>query len=111
MSYYFSSLLWHAAAFGQVLVAAVVACCIARGLRSLLAPALGRPTVALRVSSAVVGLAAFVGLVVASSYVMDRSFAAYLAQAGKAGEGQAGCVSACADCGQDSSSEPGGLGI
>ena len=111
MSYYFSSLLWHAAAFGQLLVAAIVACWIARGLRSLLSPALGRPTIALRLSSATVALAAFLSLVVASSYFMDRSYASHLAEVGKLGEGQAGCVSSCGAAGPGPSQEPGGLEI
>ena len=111
MSYYFSSLLWHAAAFGQVLAAAVVACWIARGLRSLLAPVLGRPTIALRLSSAVVALAVFLSLVVVSSYFMDRSFASHLAQIGKDAAGQAACVTECAGDRRDSSREPGGLDI
>ena len=111
MSYYFSSLLWQAASFGQLLVAAVVACWIAGGLRSLLSPVPGRPPMALRLSSAVVGLAAFSGLVLASSYFMDRSFAAHLAQIERAGEGRAACVSSCRDTGPDTGAERRGLEI
>ena len=111
MSYYFSSLLWHAATFGQVLAAAVVACWIARGLRSLLAPVLGRPTIALRLSSAVVALAVFLSLVVASSYFMDRSFASHLAEAGTAGDGRAECVASCNEGRSISGAERGGLEI
>ena len=111
MSYYFSSLIWHAAAFGQVLAAAVVACWIAKGLRALLAPALGRPTIALRLSSAVVAMVAFVSLVVASSYAMDRSFASHLAQLGKEAAGETACVSVCEDGCSGASTERGGQEI
>jgi hypothetical protein len=92
MSYYFSSLVWHAASFGQLLAAAVAAYWIAKGFRLLLLPVLGGSASRLRLSSAVVGLAAFLSLVVASSYFMDRSFAAHLAQTGVAEEGRAGCT-------------------
>ena len=111
MSYYFSSLLWHAAAFGQLLVAAVAAYWIAKRIRRLLAPAIGGSAVLLGASSATVALAAFLSLVVTSSYFMDRSFASHLAQVGKEATGQAACVSVCADGRSDSSVKPAGLEI
>jgi hypothetical protein len=111
MSYYLSTLLWHAASFRQLLAAAVVACWIAKAFRLLLSPTVSRPPVLLRLSSGVVALAAFAGLVVASSYFMDRSFVFHLADIGTAGEGQAACVSLCEDSRPDSSMEPGGLEI
>jgi len=75
MNSYLLSVLWQLAGFAMIIVAAIAAYLIAKGLRLLLFSEVRRSSVPAKLFSLAVGLGAFTLLVVVFSFVMDRTFA------------------------------------
>lgn len=78
MNSYLFSVLWQLAMFGLLIVAAVAAYLIAKGLRLLLFSDEKLSSVSAKLFSLVVGLGVLTLLTVLFSFVMDRTFASVL---------------------------------